>query len=112
MDKVIKLRQKKSFKSILSLDTPCGNGDHENYFQLDPLEHKIYESDGTLYGKCTKKAVNIREIGSHIPWHTSVNDLFFSDLSNKQFMHIIDKKDEQISIPEINYTKAVNSSYG
>ena len=80
--------------------------DHENY--------EIYHSNGTLYGNCEKKAVNIRQIGSHILWHSlKDNPLVFSNLSDTTFLRIVEEKDRfNGTIPKIKYTKAVNSKYG
>lgn len=42
---------------LFSIDTPDGSGDHENYFLN---ANQAYESDGTRYSNCFKKALTIR----------------------------------------------------
>ena len=95
----------------LSQDTPEGSGDHENYFNINPKNLTIHDPrNGTRYGDCIKLAVNIREIGTHIPWHSSKNNIIFSDLSNK--FVIINEENLEEAKNSINYTKAVKSTYG
>ena len=95
---------------VFSQDTPEGSGDHENFFGIDPKKLTIHERDGTRYGDCNKLAVNIREIGTHIPWHSSKNNVIFSDLSN-EFI-IVNETNLEDAKNSINYTKAVKSTYG
>ena len=102
----------------LSFDSPfSGSGDHENYFGMDRVNFTTaYDENGTKYGNCTKKAVDIREIEIHRPWFSfGNNSLFFSDLSSQKFVHITADNFEEALIEakqSIRYTKAVNASYG
>ena len=75
---------------------------------------EIYENNGTLYGDCVKKAVHIREIRSHLPWHSSRNPVVFSDLSKstKKFLNITVNEDLKDAKNSIQYSKAVNSTFG
>ena len=51
-----------------------GNGDHEHWSYFlnqnnvarDRL--KVYQSDGTVFEDCTKKAIHVRQISSHESW--------------------------------------------
>ena len=96
---------------VLSQDTPeSGSGDHENYFGIDPKKMTVHERNGTRYGDCNKMAIHIREIGTHIPWHSSQNNVIFSDLSN-EFI-IVNETNLEDAKNSINYTKTVNSTYG
>ena len=110
----------------LSLDDPLsGSGDHENVYGDQPHLMEIYDPDGKLFNNCKRKAVNIREIREHTPWHSlKDNPLIFSDLSgkNKEFIRMTKQnfsdegplKDNQMEKARnsVRYTKAVNSSYG
>ena len=93
-----------------SRDTPNGSGDHENYFGADPEDLIIHEINGTRYGDCIKKAINIREINRQVPWHSSVNNMIFSDVKNK-FITITEENIEKAK-DSIKFQKAVNSKYG
>ena len=72
-------------RSFISNDTPGGTGDHEHYFQfqgnsnLDKLQ--VYDSSGTAYSNCVKKAIFVRERETGIPWWVSKNKftILFSD---------------------------------
>ena len=100
---------------FLSLDSPkTGSGDHENVYNRGLNYTEIYENNGTLYGDCVKKAVHIREIRSHLPWYSSRNPVVFSDLnkSTKKFLNITVNEDLEDAMNSIQYSKAVNSTYG
>ena len=100
---------------FLSLDSPkTGSGDHENVYSKDLDCTKIHDSNGTIYGDCVKKAVHIREIRSHLPWHSSRNPMVFSDLSKstKKFLNFTVNEDLKDAQKSIQYSKAVNSTYG
>ena len=51
-----------------------GTGDHEHYSyfqrQNDVVRDrlKVYQSDGTVFEDCTKKAIHVRQISSHESW--------------------------------------------
>lgn len=66
-------------------DTPKGTGDHEHYFDYiggtKPDLLKVYDSSGTAYTGCVKKAIHIREKDTHSPWWSLRNSytLLFSD---------------------------------
>ena len=103
--------------SYLSFDSPySGSGDHENYFGMDRVSFLAYDANGNKYGKCIKKAVDIREIEIHRPWFSfGNNSLFFSDLSSQKFVHFTPENFEETlteAKQSIRYTKAVNASYG
>ena len=105
------------FSRFLSLDTPeSGSGDHENYYGIDLNNSTVYESNGTQYGDCYKRAVHIREIEVQRPWFAFGNNtLVFSDLSSQRFTHFTKENLKEAlknSTKTINYTKAVNSTYG
>ena len=106
-----------NFQHFLSLDTPeSGSGDHENYYGIDSNNFPVYESNGTQYSDCYKRAVHIREIEVQRPWFAfGDNTLVFSDLSNQRFTHLTKEDLNEAltnSTKSINYTKAVNSTYG
>ena len=103
-------------KTHFSLDDLSGDGDNENIYDNYKNELEIYDEDGSLYGDCQRKAVNIREIESQTPWfvlkkyHLMFSDLSQSDLS-KKWSKMNDKDFEKVE-KTIQYTKTVNSSFG
>ena len=102
-------------KQFFSLDDPSGSGDHENiYGSAQDYFEKIYDSNGKVFSGCVKKAVNIREIQSHIPWHSlSNNPIVFSDLDAKNTKFSEMTESDLVEVRNsIRYTKAVNPSYG
>ena len=102
-------------RNFLSLDKPeSGSGDHENIYDDQHRDSEVYDSDGKLYSDCVRKAVNIREIKSHSPWHSLSNNPFlFSDLSGmtKEFLTMTKEALDEAK-KSIRYTKAVDSAYG
>ena len=63
----------------LSLDDPRGSGDHENiygraqeniYGEKQHYFDKIHDANGKIFNDCVRKAVNIRAIQTHTPWHS------------------------------------------
>ena len=57
----------------MNADHPNGTGDHEHYFFYINGDHnrlRVYDSDGQAYTNCKKKAIHVREKGSHVPWWT------------------------------------------
>ena len=113
LDKICKVTFLQEVGDVIcfSRDTPdSGSGDHENYFGADPEDLVIHEVDGTRYGGCKKKAINIREIDRHVPWHSSVNNMIFSDVTNK-FITITDENIAEAK-NSIKFEKAVNSKFG
>ena len=93
-------------RSFVNNDTPAGTGDHEHYFHyhgnsnLDIL--KVYDSSGTAYSNCVKKAIFVRERETGIPWWISKNKftiLFSEEHSNFG------------SIEEINIASGKNNNY-
>ena len=110
-------------QQFLSLDDPTGSGDHENiygraqeniYGEKQDYFEKIHDANGKIFSDCVKKAVNIRAIQSHTPWHSLRNNpIVFSDLDaeNRKFWEMTEK-DLEDARNSIRYTKAVNSSYG
>ena len=111
---------------MFSLDVPkTGSGDHENVYGVYKQNLEIYDFDDewyTKYSNCTRLAFNIRAIQTHVPWHSLQTNIFFSDLTGlkKQYIEITNKADPKKGLNKdleearnaINYTIAVNSSYG
>ena len=120
-----KVNVKMSFENqqFLSLDDPRGSGDHENiygraqeniYGEKQDYFEKIHDANGKIFNDCVRKAVNIRAIQTHTPWHSLRNNpIVFSDLDaeNRKFWEMTEKDLEEAR-NSIRYTKAVNSSYG
>ena len=103
-----------SWQIHLSLDDPILDGDHENIYGEVEKDLKVYDIDGNLYSDCQRLAINVRDIHSHIPWHSSgQNRLRFSDLRGrtKQYLRMSD-----IELFEarnvVQFKKTVKPSYG
>ena len=91
--------------------TETDDGDHENLHGKKFRYSDVYDIDGTLYGDCHRKAVDIREIRTHLPWHSSKNPMIFSYLP-ANFTSIVSEEEMEEAKNSIEYTKFVNSSYG
>ena len=62
-------------KCEVGKDDACckkGSGDHEHlfYFQnnIERDRLKVYQSDGTVFDNCEKKAIHVHEQNTHDPW--------------------------------------------
>ena len=104
-----------SLDDAFSVDDPgSGSGDHENIYGVYKSDLKIPDTDGNYFSDCIRKAINIRDVESHFPWHSLKNNLiFFSDLTGLSNKYL-SMTDEEFKDAEkiIRYTKTVNSSYG
>ena len=93
------------YSTILSIDTPSGTGDHENYFSR---RERVLEFDGKkVYKECSKKAAVVRESTTHVPWFSTDFTFLFSN--NTKFY-----SNEKVVDPnEIDrYTRALHPEYG
>ena len=90
------------------MDNPQGTGDHENYLK----NTEAYDIDGSKYGKCRKKAVNIRSRNMHEPWYSlsGIYDdvtLLFSRNSRYYSASVLESSPDDIS-----YTRTLSPKYG
>ena len=87
---------------LLSVDSPSGTGDHENYFHR---KERVLEVDGTkIFNNCRKIAAVVRERFTHIQWFASDLTFIFSDetKSTKKNANAVDTYTRVLS-PDFGY---------
>ena len=98
------------YSFIYSLDSPTGNGDHENFFKDTRI---TYELNGSTYRKCEKIAMMIRSKEEMLPWYELDNTILFS---NRGKYYWADIKDKNLDFYEnksaTNYFKLPTTKYG
>ena len=88
---------------ILSVDSPSGTGDHENYFHR---RERVLEVDGIkVFAKCKKIAAVVRERYTHIQWFASDFTFLFS---NDTKFYSTEKNADAVD----SYTRALSPEFG
>ena len=61
----------------MNTDKPSGTGDHEHYFYYHgdvENDRIVYDSKGTIYTNCEKKAIQVREKETGKHWWSLTNN--------------------------------------
>ena len=82
-------------KSYMNTDKPTGTGDHEHYFHyLKNSDNRrfVYDSDGTKYTNCVKKAIQVREKDSGKHWWALTNEFTLEWMAYIAFSKFVQSK--------------------
>ena len=93
-----------------------GTGDHENYFDINEKQLDVLISEKTF--TCTKKAIKIRTVDTHLNWPSPCckgkTTILFSKLreSGLDFFSSLDTVEYDANDTRVTYHSSVKAEYG